>query len=85
MPRETHIAKGKDRMFDVIVWIGAALSALGLVGLIWSIVRVAGAKRRAKTDDDLRAAVQKALPLNLGALFLSVTGLMMVIIGIFLG
>jgi hypothetical protein len=36
-------------------------------------------------DEELRAAVQKALPLNMGALFLSVIGLMMVIIGIFLG
>ncbi len=72
-------------MFEIIVWIGAALSALGLLGLIWSIVRVAGAKRRAKSDEDLRAAVQKALPLNLGSLFLSVIGLMLVVVGIFLG
>lgn len=72
-------------MFEIIVWIGAALSALGLLGLIWSIARVAGAKRRAKSDEDLRAAVQKALPLNLGSLFLSVIGLMLVVVGIFLG
>jgi hypothetical protein len=37
------------------------------------------------SDEDLRAAVQKVLPLNLGALFLSVIGLMMVVLGIFLG
>lgn len=72
-------------MFDIIVWIGAGLSVLGMVGLVWSIIRVAGAKRRATSDEELRAAVQKALPLNLGALFLSVIGLMLVIVGIFLG
>lgn len=72
-------------MFDIIVWIGAGLSVLGMIGLVWSIVRVAGAKRRATSDEELRAAVQKALPLNLGALFLSVIGLMLVIVGIFLG
>jgi hypothetical protein len=32
----------------------------------------------------MRAVLQSALPLNLGALFLSVIGLMMVILGIFL-
>lgn len=72
-------------MFDIIVWIGAGVSVLGLVGLVWSIIRVMGAKKRAKTDEDIRDAVQKALPLNLGALFLSVIGLMLVIVGIFLG
>lgn len=72
-------------MFDIIVWIGAGLSVLGMIGLVWSIIRVAGAKRRATSDEELRVAVQKALPLNLGALFLSVIGLMLVIVGIFLG
>jgi hypothetical protein len=72
-------------MFDIIVWIGAGLSVLGMIGLVWSIIRVAGAKRRATSDEELRDAVQKALPLNLGALFLSVIGLMLVIVGIFLG
>lgn len=72
-------------MFDIIVWIGAGVSVLGLVGLVWSIIRVIGAKKHAKTDEDIRDAVQKALPLNLGALFLSVIGLMLVIVGIFLG
>ncbi len=33
----------------------------------------------------MRLVLQKALPLNLGALFLSVIGLMMVVIGIMLG
>jgi hypothetical protein len=56
-----------------------------MIGLVWSIIRVAGAKRRATSDEELRDAVQKALPLNLGALFLSVIGLMLVIVGIFLG
>lgn len=73
-------------IFDVIIWAGAALSILGLAGLIWSILRVMRAKRTLSDDDEaLRAAIQKALPINLGALFLSVIGLMLVIVGIFLG
>jgi hypothetical protein len=33
----------------------------------------------------MREVLRTALPMNLGALFLSVIGLMMVIVGIFLG
>jgi len=72
-------------VFDILVWAGVAISVLGLIGLVWSILRVMRAKRAKLSDEDMRAAVQAALPLNLGALMLSVLGLMMVIIGIFLG
>ena len=72
-------------MFDMMVWVGAALSVIGLAGLILSILRVARARRTATSDDALREAIQKARPLNLGALLLSVLGLMLVIVGVFLG
>ncbi|KIN66274.1 hypothetical protein Z946_286 [Sulfitobacter noctilucicola] len=42
------------------------------------------AKRANLDDDAMRDVLKSALPLNLGALFLSVIGLMMVIVGIFL-
>ncbi|MGR3397328.1 hypothetical protein [Pseudooceanicola nanhaiensis] len=70
---------------DYLIWGGAALSLLGLAGLFWSIAKVNRARKAKLTDEELRAAVQKALPLNLGALFLSVSGLMLVILGVFLG
>jgi len=69
---------------NIIIWSGAAISLLGLVGLIWCIFSVSRAKRAKLNDDEMRMVLQKALPLNLGALFLSVIGLMMVIVGIFL-
>lgn len=72
-------------MFDLIIWGGAALSLAGLVGLIWCIVRVNAARKAGLTDDELRSAVQAVLPWNLGSLFLSILGLMMVILGISLG
>jgi len=72
-------------VFDWIIWSGAALSLLGLVGLVWCIFKVTRAKRAQLDDDAMRAVLQSALPLNLGALFLSVIGLMMVIVGIFMG
>ena len=70
---------------DGLIWTGAAISCLGVVGLVLSIIKVNRARKAGLDDEALRAAVQKVLPLNLGSLFLSVIGLMMVIVGIFLG
>lgn len=67
---------------EILVWVGAAVSLVGLLGLFQSIRKVAKAKKTAQSDDELRASVQKVLPLNLGSLFLSVIGLMIVIVGI---
>ena len=72
-------------IFTILIWAGALISIVGLTGLVLSIVQVNRARRANLSDEDLRAAVQKALPLNLGALFLSVIGLMLVIVGVFLG
>ena len=69
---------------QALIWIGAALSALGLCGLVWCILRVARARRANLPDAELRAELQKVVPLNLGALLLSVLGLMLVVVGIFL-
>lgn len=69
---------------DYVIWGGAGLSVIGLVGIAYSIIAVARAKRANLSDDDLRQRVSAILPINLGALFLSMIGLMAVIIGIFL-
>jgi hypothetical protein len=74
----------KTSVFDLVIWSGAAISVLGLVGLVWCILRVSRAKRAKLDDDAMREVLRTALPLNLGALFLSVIGLMMVVVGIFL-
>ena len=68
---------------DYLIWGGVFISLLGLVGLIWCIVKVAVAKKSGLIDEDLRAVVQKVVPLNLGSLMLSTLGLMLVILGIF--
>jgi len=70
---------------DILIWIGAGISVLGLLGLAYCIMRVLKAKRAGYDDEQLRAEVAKVVPLNLGALFLSVIGLMIVILGIFFG
>ncbi|TMM54096.1 hypothetical protein [Sulfitobacter sabulilitoris] len=71
--------------FDLMIWGGAAVSVVGLLGLVWCILRVMRARRAALPEDQMRAVLQAVLPLNLGALFLSVIGLMMVVVGILLG
>ncbi|UOA32096.1 hypothetical protein DSM110093_01878 [Sulfitobacter sp. DSM 110093] len=72
-------------IFDLMVWGGAGLSLLGLLGLGWCIIKVSRAKRAQLDDEAMRVVLRNVVPLNMGALFLSVIGLMMVILGISLG
>ncbi|NCO87065.1 MAG: hypothetical protein GW886_10605 [Rhodobacterales bacterium] len=70
---------------DILIWIGAAITLAGFVGIVASIVMVTRARRAGLDDATLRARLQRVLPLNLGALFLSVIGLFVVVAGIMLG
>ena len=69
----------------ILIPIGAVITLLGLAGLIWCILRVARARKSGMNDEALRDVMQKTVALNLGALFLSVIGLMMVVVGLLLG
>ena len=68
-----------------MIWGGAAVSLLGLAGLVWCILTVMRARRAKLSDDEMRARLRGVLPLNMGALLLSVIGLMMIVVGILLG
>ncbi|MBU2993009.1 hypothetical protein Q4555_02595 [Octadecabacter sp. 1_MG-2023] len=70
---------------ELLVGIGALLSLVGIIGIIWSVVKVRRAKASSETDEELRAKIQAVLPLNLGAFLLSVLGLMCVVVGVILG
>ena len=69
---------------DIMITLGAILTVIGLIGVIWSAVLARRAKAEAKTDEALRDRLQKILPLNLGAFLLSALGLMAVVIGVIL-
>ena len=69
---------------EILIWIGSILSILGLIGLLWCIKTVIKAKKLANSDEELRISLQKVVPLNMAALFLSAIGLMLVILGIML-
>ncbi len=69
---------------QAMIGIGVVLTLAGVAGLVWSAV-VAMRARRAQLDDaTLRARLRRAVMLNMGALFLSVFGLMAVVIGVVL-
>lgn len=69
---------------EYLIWGGAALSMLGVFGLIWCIVIAVKAKRSGLPDDQMKARLQKVVALNLAALAISGLGLMLVIVGIIL-
>ena len=69
---------------EILIWIGSILSLLGLLGLLWCIKTVLRAKKATVSDEELRMSLQKVVPFNMAALFLSAIGLMLVILGIML-
>jgi hypothetical protein len=74
-----------EAIMDILIWIGAGLSLIGVIGIFYSIIVVTRAKRSTTDDAELREKLAKVLPLNLAALFVSAIGLMIVVVGILLG
>lgn len=68
-----------------LVWIGAALTLAGLVGILWCIAKVRSAKKAGMSNDALQAVVQKVVLVNLAAFGLSALGLGAVTAGLILG
>ena len=69
---------------EILIWLGAAVTLLGLIGLIACIVIAARARGARLSDDEVKARLQRVVALNLGALFVSAIGLMMVVTGVLL-
>lgn len=67
-----------------LVFAGTVLAVAGLLGLGWCIVAAVAAKRAGLPDDELRARLQRIVSINMGALLVSVLGLMSVVVGVFL-
>ena len=68
----------------ILVYIGTAMALAGLLTLAWCIWAAISAKRAGLPDTDLRARLQRIVTINMGALLVSVLGLMSVVLGIFL-
>jgi hypothetical protein len=68
-----------------LVWIGALLALGGLTGLGYCIAVALKAKRAGLQGAEMEARLRGLVPVNLGALAVSTLGLMLVILGVFLG
>lgn len=71
-------------IFDGIIWGGAALAFAGVLALVWCIVTVARARRAGLDDAAMRDRMRRVLTINMAALAVSMMGLMLVVVGIFL-
>ena len=69
---------------ELLVWIGAALTVLGLAGILGCVVAVLRARRAGLDDAALKAKLQSVVAWNMGAFALSALGLMMVVLGVLL-
>ncbi len=69
----------------MLVWIGAAVTVAGLGGIVWCILDTMRARRAGLEDAAMRARMQRVVVVNLAALFTSALGLMLVVLGLFLG
>lgn len=67
-----------------LIWIGAAISMAGVLGLVWCILYVLKLRRAQLDDATMRARMQRAVVINFAALAVSTLGLMLVVLGIFL-
>lgn len=70
---------------QAMIWAGAALTVIGLIGLGYCILRAARAKRAGLDDSAMRAELQRVVTINLAALGVSALGLAAVVAGILLG
>ncbi|MEF3046575.1 hypothetical protein [Pseudotabrizicola sp. L79] len=71
-------------MMEYVIWVGTALTMVGVAGLVWCIVLAMRAKKSGLPDDQIKAQLQRVIVLNLGALAVSGLGLMAVVMGVIL-
>lgn len=69
---------------ELLIWIGAAISLVGLAGIVGCAVVVARARRQGLDDAAMRARLQQVVIWNSGLLLLSAFGLITVVVGVIL-
>lgn len=67
---------------ETLVVAGAVISLVGLIGLLICIYKGFKAKQEGGTTEEMEAKLAPLIPLNLGSLFISIIGLMCVIVGV---
>lgn len=69
---------------ELAIWIGAAMTLAGLLGIFWCVRLAVRANRAKLPDDQMRAEMQKVVLLNVAALGISALGLGLVAVGVIL-
>ncbi|MCY3984607.1 MAG: hypothetical protein OXD29_05255 [Roseovarius sp.] len=68
-----------------LIIMGIIATMAGLVMLIRCILRVRKLRNAGLNDEDMRRELNKVVPLNTGALLVSVTGLLLIVVGGIMG
>ena len=69
---------------EILIWVGAVISLLGLFGLFYCIHLATKAKKEGLEGEAMKERLQQLVALNMAALGVSGLGLMMVTAGVFL-
>ena len=67
-----------------LIWPGAAVAFLGVIGLAYCIVAAMRARAANLAPEAMKSRMQQLVAMNLAALGISMIGLMMVVLGVFL-
>lgn len=71
-------------VMEYVIWSGAALTLIGVIGLVWCIAKAIQAKRAGLTGEAMAEALRRVTLLNMAALAVSGLGLMLVVVGVVL-
>lgn len=74
----------EGRVMEILIWIGAALSLLGVAGLVYCILSALKIRKVQGPNAEAERQMRRIVTVNLAALGLSALGLMLVVVGIFL-
>ena len=69
----------------ILVWIGALVTVIGVIGLAGCIMAALRARRAGLDEAAMRDRLQRLVAWNMGSLGLSAIGLMLVVIGLTFG
>ena len=69
---------------EILIWIGAAISLLGVFGLLYCVLAALKLRKSGTDEAQARLGMQRVVVINMAALGISALGLMTVVLGIFL-
>ncbi len=69
---------------DYLIWTGAALTLVGVIGLVWCIRLAMRARSAGLSGEAMAAVLRRVTVYNLAALAISGIGLMLVVVGVIL-